>query len=50
MDHNWPYVAAGYGLTTVVVGAYSGWLLARLRRTRRSVPDLPEVSNLSEAP
>jgi hypothetical protein len=43
MDHNWPYVAAGYGLTTAVVAGYSGWLLARLRRTRRSVTELPEL-------
>jgi hypothetical protein len=43
MDHNWPYVAAGYGLTTAVVGAYSAWLIARLRRTRRSVGDAPDV-------
>jgi hypothetical protein len=43
MDHNWPYVAAGYGLTAAVVGSYSAWLLARLRRTRRSVPDLTEL-------
>jgi len=43
MDHNWPYVAAGYGLTTAVVAVYSGWLLARLRRTRRCVADLPDV-------
>jgi hypothetical protein len=40
MDHNWGYVAAGYGLTAGVVGAYSAWLLARLRRTRRSAVDV----------
>jgi hypothetical protein len=42
MDHNWGYVAAGYGLTFAVVAAYTGWLLARLRRTRRSAGELPE--------
>jgi hypothetical protein len=48
MDHNWPYVAAGYALTAVVVAGYAGWLQARLRRTRRSAgtdtsapPDTP---------
>ena len=50
MDHNWPYVAAGYGLTAATVGAYSGWLIARLRRTRRGVAALPDVADLSEAP
>jgi hypothetical protein len=43
MDHNWPYVAAGYGLTTAVVVAYAGWLQARLRRARRSARELPDV-------
>jgi hypothetical protein len=43
MDHNWPYVAAGYGLTAAVVVAYTGWLLARLRRARRSTGELPDV-------
>ena len=43
MDHNWGYVAAGYGLTATVVAAYSGWLLTRLRRARRSTGDLPEA-------
>ena len=36
MDHNWGYVAAGYGLTTGVVTAYTAWLLTRLRRARRN--------------
>ena len=36
MDHNWGYVAAGYGLTFGVLVAYTGWLRARLRRARRS--------------
>jgi len=39
MDHNWPYVAAGYGLTAAAVGGYTAWLLTRLRRARRSVGD-----------
>jgi hypothetical protein len=42
MDHNWPYVAAGYSLTTVSLAAYATWLLTRLRRARRSVTDLPD--------
>ena len=42
MDHNWPYVAAGYGLTTVVVGWYAAWLQTRLRRARRSARELPD--------
>jgi hypothetical protein len=43
MDHNWPYVAAGYGLTTALIGSYSAWLLTRLRRARRSVPELTDL-------
>ena len=43
MDHNWPYVAAGYGLTTAVVATYAGWLLTRLRRARHSVVELPDA-------
>jgi hypothetical protein len=43
MDHNWGYVAAGYGLTAGVVVVYTSWLLARLRRTRRSAGGLPEL-------
>ena len=41
MDHNWGYVAAGYGLTTAVLVAYTTWLLARLRRTRRTPVERP---------
>jgi hypothetical protein len=41
MDHNWGYVAAGYGLTTAVVVAYTTWLFARLRRTRRTPVERP---------
>jgi hypothetical protein len=41
MDHNWGYVAAGYGLTTIVVVAYVGWLQARLRRARRTPVERP---------
>jgi hypothetical protein len=36
MDDNWPYVVAGYGLTTAVLAAYAGWLWNRLRRAERS--------------
>jgi hypothetical protein len=43
MDHNWGYVAAGYGLTTAVVAVYAGWLHARLRRARRSAGELPDA-------
>jgi hypothetical protein len=39
MDDNWGYVAAGYGITAVVLATYSGWLWQRLRRARRSVAD-----------
>ena len=39
MDHNWGYVAAGFTITFVTLGAYSGWLWQRLRRTRRSLAD-----------
>jgi hypothetical protein len=41
VDHNWGYVAAGYGLTTAVVAGYSAWLLARLRRARRTPVERP---------
>jgi hypothetical protein len=37
MDHNWGYVAAGYSLTTVVLGTYVAWLWNRLRRSERSL-------------
>jgi uncharacterized protein (DUF58 family) len=37
MDHNWPYVAAGYSLTTAVLVTYVLWLWNRLRRAERSV-------------
>ncbi len=43
MDHNWPYVAAGYGLTFAAVGSYVVWLQARLRRVRRNAPDRVEL-------
>jgi hypothetical protein len=40
MDHNWPYVAAGYSLTTAVLVLYVGRLWQRLRRSERSLtPD-----------
>jgi hypothetical protein len=48
MDHNWPYVAAGYGLTAVVVASYAGWLQTKLRRTRRSA--VLEPSTPPDAP
>jgi hypothetical protein len=32
MDDNWPYVLAGYALTTVTLTAYVTWLWQRLRR------------------
>jgi hypothetical protein len=37
MDHNWPYVAAGYSLTMAVLVAYVGRLWYRLRRAERSL-------------
>jgi hypothetical protein len=37
MDHNWPYVAAGYSLTTAALLAYVGFLWNRLRRSERSL-------------
>ena len=39
MDHNWPYVAAGYSLTTVVLVTYVVSLWNRLRRAERSSCD-----------
>ena len=39
MDHNWPYVAAGYSLTTVVLVTYVASLWNRLRRAERSSRD-----------
>jgi hypothetical protein len=39
MDHNWGYVAAGYGLTTATLVAYAVWLHVRTRRVRRALPD-----------
>ena len=39
MDHNWPYVAAGYGVTTVAVVWYAAWIHLRLRRARRTLPE-----------
>ena len=41
MDHNWGYVAAGYGLTTSVIAGYTWWLQARLRRARRTSVERP---------
>jgi hypothetical protein len=41
MDHNWGYVAAGYGLTTIVVVAYTAWLQTRMRRARRTSVERP---------
>jgi hypothetical protein len=38
MDHNWPYVVAGYSLTTVLLVGYVAALWNRLRRAERSVP------------
>lgn len=37
MDHNWPYVAAGYSLAAVALGTYVGWMWNRLRRSERSM-------------
>ena len=39
MDHNWTYVAAGYGITFVTLVTYSVWIWQRTRRARRSMPD-----------
>jgi hypothetical protein len=41
MDHNWGYVAAGYGITTAVVAGYTAWLQVRLRRARRNPVERP---------
>ena len=32
MDHNWPYVAAGYSIVTAAIVSYVTWLWYRLRR------------------
>jgi hypothetical protein len=37
MDHNWPYVAVGYAIMTVVLVGYVGYLWNRLRRGQRSL-------------
>jgi hypothetical protein len=37
MDHNWPYVAVGYTLMTVVLVSYIAYLWTRLRRGERSL-------------
>ncbi|MCU1429360.1 MAG: hypothetical protein JWL83_3360 [Actinomycetia bacterium] len=39
MDHNWGYVAAGYGITTGALLVYGGWLWNRLRRAQQSATD-----------
>ena len=36
MDSNAGYVVAGYATTGVVLVGYVAWLLARIRRARRS--------------
>jgi hypothetical protein len=36
MDHNWPYVAAGYSIVAVVLVTYVAFLWNRLRRAERS--------------
>jgi hypothetical protein len=36
MDHNWPYVAAGYSITTAVLVTYTAWLWNKLRRAERA--------------
>ncbi len=45
MDHNWPYIAVGYGLTIGVVGFYAGWLRVKTQRARASVRDRDVVSD-----
>jgi hypothetical protein len=43
MKHNyWGYVGAGYGIAFTVLVAYTGWLQAKLRRTRRSAREVPD--------
>jgi hypothetical protein len=39
MDDNWGYVAVGYALTGGVLAAYVGWIWARTRRARRTLPE-----------
>jgi hypothetical protein len=41
MDHNWPYVAAGYSITTGALVAYTAWLWSRLRRSERMTNNDP---------
>jgi hypothetical protein len=37
-DYGWAYVIVGWTLTVVVLAAYLGWLVARIRRAQRSLP------------
>jgi hypothetical protein len=37
MDHNWPYVAAGYSITFTVLVTYTVWLWNRVRRSEQSL-------------
>ncbi len=40
----WAYVAAGWGVTAVVIAAYWGWIA---RRTRHAAQDLARVEDES---
>jgi hypothetical protein len=37
-DYAWAYVIVGWVLTAVVLAAYLGWLVSRIRRAQRSLP------------
>jgi hypothetical protein len=37
MDHNWPYVAAGYSVVTAALVTYATWLWNRVRRSEQSL-------------
>ncbi len=38
-SHAWPYVGTGYVLAVGALGAYTTWVLRKLRRAERSLPD-----------
>jgi hypothetical protein len=37
-DFAWVYVVVGWVLTAVVLAAYLGWMMSRIRRAQRSLP------------
>ncbi len=37
--HAWPYVGTGYVLAVGSLGAYTAWVVRKLHRAERSLPD-----------